>query len=279
MRWKCTGVRGVVVSLLAAAVCAAAAAEPLMPAPQLDGGGLDCLIEPKKSVVVSAPVIGVVSEVLVERGDFVEEGQVLARLESRIERASVALAKARAEAEAELKGSEARFEFEVRRLERNQNLHQKGVVSDLELDEVESARLLAEASVLQARENRDLAVLELGRAEAALERRTIVSPVKGVVVKVILTQGEYADPPHVIELAQTDPLRVEVFAPVMQLGTIEVGMTGKVMPEEPVGGVYEAEVVVVDTVVDAASGTFGVRLELPNPDYSLPAGLRCRVRF
>ena len=40
-----------------------------------------------------------------------------------------------------------------------------------------------------------------------------------------------------------------------------------------------ARVTVVDRVVDAASGTFGVRLELPNPDYRLPAGLKCKVRF
>jgi hypothetical protein len=32
-------------------------------------------------------------------------------------------------------------------------------------------------------------------------------------------------------------------------------------------------------VVDAASGTLGVRLELPNPGYRLPAGLKCKVRF
>jgi RND family efflux transporter MFP subunit len=265
--------------LVGAGLCAVAAAEPDVAAPQSDLAELDCLIEPQRSVVVSAPVIGVVSEVLVERGDFVEEGQVLARLESRIERASVELAKARAEAEAELQGGEARFEFEQRRLARNQSLHKKGVVSDLELDEVESARLVAEANLLQARENRDLAILELGRAQAALERRSIESPVKGVIVRVILKQGEYADPPQVVEVAQIDPLRVEVFAPVERLGTIEVGMTGQVTPEAPVGGVHDAEVVVVDKVVDAASGTFGVRLQLPNPDYGLPAGLKCRVRF
>ena len=34
-----------------------------------------------------------------------------------------------------------------------------------------------------------------------------------------------------------------------------------------------------DHIVDAASGTFGVRLKLPNPGYKLPAGLKCRVRF
>jgi multidrug efflux pump subunit AcrA (membrane-fusion protein) len=52
-----------------------------------------------------------------------------------------------------------------------------------------------------------------------------------------------------------------------------------VSPEEPVGGEYPATVTVVDRVVDAASGTFGVRLELPNPDRALSAGLKCRVRF
>jgi hypothetical protein len=35
----------------------------------------------------------------------------------------------------------------------------------------------------------------------------------------------------------------------------------------------------VDRVVDAASGTFGVRLQLPNPGYRLPAGLKCEIRF
>lgn len=44
-------------------------------------------------------------------------------------------------------------------------------------------------------------------------------------------------------------------------------------------GASAATVTVVDRVIDAAIGTFGVRLSLPNPDYRLPAGLRCQVRF
>ena len=84
---------------------------------------------------------------------------------------------------------------------------------------------------------------------------------------------------HAVELAQIDPLYVEVFAPVGLLGKLEVGQRASVLPEEPVGGNHEAKVIVVDPVVDAASGTFGVRLELPNPDHAIPAGLKCRVRF
>jgi multidrug efflux pump subunit AcrA (membrane-fusion protein) len=57
-------------------------------------------------------------------------------------------------------------------------------------------------------------------------------------------------------------------------------MQGVVTPEAPLNGTsYNARVSVVDRVVDAASGTLGVRLELPNPGYRLPAGLKCKVRF
>ena len=43
--------------------------------------------------------------------------------------------------------------------------------------------------------------------------------------------------------------------------------------------VHVASVTLVDRVIDAASGTFGARLELPNPDHSIPGGLHCQVHF
>jgi preprotein translocase subunit SecA len=97
-----------------------------------------------------------------------------------------------------------------------------------------------------------------------------------------ITVGEFAasdrgDP--IMRLAQLDPLRVEVFVPVARLGEIAVGKKAEVMPQAPVNGTYIARVTIVDRVADAASGTFGVRLELPNRDYRLPAGMKCKVRF
>ena len=56
-------------------------------------------------------------------------------------------------------------------------------------------------------------------------------------------------------------------------------MKAEVRVELPVNRKYSAHVIIVDSVIDAASGTFGVRLELPNPDYRLPAGLLCQVVF
>ena len=71
----------------------------------------------------------------------------------------------------------------------------------------------------------------------------------------------------------------KVVAPIAQLDAVRVGDQLTIVPEEPVGGEYLATVKVVDRVFDAASGAFGMRLELPNPGNRLPAGLRCRIEF
>jgi RND family efflux transporter MFP subunit len=240
---------------------------------------LDCLIRPRSRIEVASPVEGVIESVEVGRGDLVEVGQVLARLESSVEQAAVAAAQARVEMSAQLRRGQVRAEFAQRSLDRSAELQRRAAISLREFDEAETESRLAEVEIQEAREANRLAKLELRRARAVLARRTIRSPVEGVVVERILSPGEYADPPQVLEIAEIDPLHVEVFAPLSMLGTIEKGQTGQVFPEGPAGGPHEATVTVVDRVVDAASGTFGVRLELPNPDHRIPAGLKCRVRF
>ena len=80
-------------------------------------------------------------------------------------------------------------------------------------------------------------------------------------------------------IAQIDPLNVEVVVPVSEYGTIKKGMRAEVRPEYPVGGVYTGKVTIVDRVVNAASGSFGVRVELPNANLAIPSGLKCNVRF
>jgi len=83
----------------------------------------------------------------------------------------------------------------------------------------------------------------------------------------------------IMQIARINPLYVEVVVPVEVFGKIEKGMRAEVSPEFPASRTYSARVIIVDKVIDAASGTFGVRLKLPNPDYLLPAGLKCKVVF
>lgn len=70
-----------------------------------------------------------------------------------------------------------------------------------------------------------------------------------------------------------------MIVPVSVFGKIRVGQRAIIQPESPMVGNYQAEVAIVYRVADAASGSFRVALDLPNPDYSLPSGLKCMVQF
>lgn len=240
---------------------------------------LDCLMEPHVVVDVGTDAEGILEALAVDRGDRVREGQVLATLESGVEQAAVALARARAEATAEVQAKQVSLAYGKRREKRFQELYANNAVPELDRDEAQTEAALASLKLREALEKKRLAELELNRAVAALKRRTIRSPVSGVIVDRLAGPGESVEDQAVLRVAQLDPLNVEVIVPVSLYGTIKEGTPALVMPEAPVGGNYRAVVTIVDQVIDAPSGTFGVRLELPNPNYSLPGGLKCRVRF
>ncbi len=237
------------------------------------------LIEPHRVIKIGSPQAGVLATVEVERGDVVRKGQVLATLQSGVEKAAMEVARFRAGMEAGIKAKEANLAFFGKKKERIEHLHKRALAAPAEMDEAETNRLLSEMQLKEAVENRQLAELEYRRAVEAVERTVIRSPVDGVVVERFLSPGEYVESEPILKVAQIDPLNVEVIMPAAQLNSVKVGSTATVIPEAPVNGKYTAVVKVVDKVVDAASGTFGVRLELPNPRNRLPAGLKSRVLF
>jgi RND family efflux transporter MFP subunit len=252
----------------------------VMPAAQ--AAEFDCIIEARQNVDLRSPVEAVIESIRVQRGDLVRKGDIIATLESGPERAALDLARSRAEMQGDLKAAEARLDLTRKKLARAEELYKQNFVSVNALDEAEADYRLAVEESRRAQENQKLAELELKRNEQILALRTIRSPFTGVVVDVIQKPGEFAtsnlkDP--IVRLAEIDPLNVEVILPVSMYGQVKSGARATVMPEQPVGGRHQAVVKVVDRVIDAASGTFGVRLELANRNRQIPAGIRCRVRF
>jgi RND family efflux transporter MFP subunit len=242
----------------------------------------DCMIEARQAIEIRSPVEAVIEQVKVRRGDVVSRGQILVELASGPERAALALARSRAEASGEIKAAQARMDISQKKADRAQELFKQAFISANSRDEAMAELQLATEEVRRARENQQLAELEAKRAQEVLFMRTIRSPLSGVVVEVLLKPGEFGaisfkDP--IMRLAQIDPLHVEVVLPVSAFGRVKARQKATVMPEAPVGGTYRTTVAVVDPVVDAASGTFGVRLELPNAKRLIPAGVRCKVRF
>jgi RND family efflux transporter MFP subunit len=242
----------------------------------------DCLIEARQQVDVRSSAEGVIESVHVRRGDIIKKGQLLARLASGPESAALDLARSRASMEGELKAADARVEITRKKWERADELHKRSFVSANAKDEAEAEYRLALEQARAVREGRKLAELEVKRSEEVLQQRSIYSPVNGVVVALLLNPGELAssnqkDP--ILRLVEIDPLNVELVLPLSQFGKIKVGQRARVQPEQPVGGSHGATVEIVDPTLDAASGTFGVRLRLPNPGGRIPAGVKCRVTF
>jgi membrane fusion protein (multidrug efflux system) len=240
----------------------------------------DCLLEPRQRIKLATPIAGVLKEVPVDRGDVIHKGDVLARLESGVEKALLDLAEARAESDANIKSREARLKFLTKKRERTMELQGKGAASTAALDEVESDYGMALEDLRDAKSNLRIAQLDVVRAAEVLKMRSIVSPIDGVVAERNLLGGEYAyEQAPIMTIAQINPLNVEVFVPIALYDTINIGMEAIVSAEQPVGGQYTATVEVVDPLIDSRSGTFGIRLLLPNPNNKIPAGLRCKIEF
>lgn len=241
------------------------------------GQPLGCLIEPERSADVGSPLVGVVNEVMVERGQAVKRGQILATLKSDVERANVEAARTRAGADAEIQAASANRDVAKLKFKRTFELHQLGFASQLEVDQAKGEFEVADQRMAQAREARQLAERELRGAEAQLRQRTVRSPFDGVIVDRLTQPGERVDGKPMFRVAALHPLRVEVIAPAAQFGQIKEGSELAVQPDFAGAEAIMAKVVQVDRLIDAASGTFRARLSLPNPKREVPAGIRCKV--
>lgn len=239
----------------------------------------DCVITPHQITEISSPVMGVLESVLVKKSDKVTRDQVVAQLESSVEQAAVQLARARAEIDSEVAEGKVNSAFDSKRQSRIDSLFKQNTVSEDVRDEVEREAQLAAVRLDQAKDLKRIRRLELAGIEARLRQKTIRSPFDGYVLERFKNKGEYVEEQAILRIAQLDVLNVEAVLPIELFGQIKVGMNADISIDAFPDLGRSAKVVLVDSVGNAASGTFGVRLELSNPKNEIPAGLRCRAKF
>jgi membrane fusion protein, heavy metal efflux system len=264
--------------LAVAAVAAVVACSWLAP-PAQAAQPLGCLIEADRVADIGSPVVGVVSQVNVDRGDRVSKGQVLAVLRAQVERASLTVASSRAESVAEVQAAQANAKFARDKLQRTEGLFRENFVSEQAVNQARAEADVAEQKLLLVRDQRQVSQQERGVAAAQLSQRVIRSPIDGVVAERFVTAGERVDDKPLMRIAKMDPLRVQLVVPVSMYLQVQMGANANVLPDLPGAKALAAKVTMVDKVIDAASNTFRVHLELPNANGELPAGLRCRASF
>jgi RND family efflux transporter MFP subunit len=253
------------------------------PKPAAAPAGHDCLIEPNQRIEIRSPANALIDKVLVERGSHVRAGDTLVLLDGSVEREALAGAQQRADSEAELRVARARADYAREKFRRREDLREQNFITVQDRDEAQAELRVAEAELALAVDNRRLAGIEAQRLSAVVKQRALRAPFTGVITDRLQHPGELAFTGEgsrpILKMAQTHPLRVEVVLPVGLMGQIKVGRTAEITPEAPLKGQWKAQIKVVDSVFDSASGSFGVRLELPNANGEIPAGVRCKVRF
>lgn len=225
---------------------------------------------------------GIIGEILVEEGQRVEAGQVLASLDNRVLAVRLEIARLRAGSLARLQAAQAELEMRSRRLTQMERLASRGSANEDELAKTRADFAAAEAAVQMAKEERETLQLEARETEAGIEQRTLRSPFAGVVTRLFRDVGEnvaQGNPP-VLNLVQLDPLEIIVHVEPDTARRLRVGQKLQARAAEaPEGAAVEAEVSFISPVADASSGTTRVRLRLPNGEGRHRSGMKYRVKL
>jgi HlyD family secretion protein len=168
-----------------------------------------------------------VAEIRVEEGDWVQPGQLLARLHT------ARLQAARDRVRAELVAAEAAAHGAELSYRRIKTLAASKLASSEQADEAEANSRTANAQVAAAQ-------AALAEAEQALADADLYAPVGGMVRERIVEQGDFVTPQTpVITLALTDPVWVRSYLPESFLGQVRLGARALISTDSYPGKVYE----------------------------------------
>ena len=250
-------------------------------------------VKPAQLIKQGFKVAGVINNVYVKEGDNISEGQTLVSLNPHDYELGVIAAQAQYDSlnlelnskiQSAVNQAEANVDFIRTQLDRVRRLHEKGAVATKTVEELEVALVVAENKLQEALDARDTAVSQLRQAEAALELAqsrlddTILkSPINGTIVKQVAEIGETMAPGYpVFVLGRLDTLEVEVGVPDRLVDSINKGQKVN-MFIHGVNKEVEGVISNIDTTADIETRTFGVKIDIDNPEGDIKPGMIANV--
>jgi len=228
--------------------------------------------EPYADIDLAASEMGILKQVLVKDGDEVKTGQVLAKLNDDVLNASLQVAKSAMSATGELESAQTQFRLKQVEAKKLTDLFGRQHASQQELDRVAGEVQIAGSRLLSVKEDLMVRKLEYARIEAQIKQRQIRSTIDGVVVDVRKDEGEFVSPsdPIVARVVQLDPLLVVFSVPNANRSSLQNKQT--VSMKIAGSGIAQGIVEHVSPTADASSGTFKVKVRLPNPGHRWHGG-------
>ncbi len=235
---------------------------------------------PSATVSVGSEQEGAIADLPVSEGDVVKEGQVLFKLTTLVQELEVQRLAAIAESDAPIRQAKAELQRAERDEQRAISLHRQEIAGDAELDEKKRNATVTRIRLEQARVEQRVAQLRCEEAKARLAQRTVKSPINGYVGLLHHRRGETVPKLEpVLVLVRLDPLWVEFDCPIEDEEFFRAGTKVWVRRDRSaktgvVKASREAKVVYAAPMVNAASQTFRVRLEMKNAGQAWKGGLK-----
>lgn len=226
----------------------------------------EALIEATKQSTVAAQIAGRVVEIKFDVGDYVQKGQVIARIDEREAGHALAGSEAQvAQAQANLQNTKATYE-------RTRQLFEQKFVSQAALD-----KALADYKAAQAQTQATLA--GAGQAATAKGYTTLVAPYSGVVAARLVELGEMATPGKPL-MVGFDPKDLRAVANVPQYKLAEIRRAPRAKVEFPALNKWiDAQAVTILPAADAKTHATRVRLDLPEALRDVYPGMYARAHF
>ena len=210
------------------------------------------IVEEREATAVSFTGMGVVKRMLVNEGQPVSKGQLIAEMDD-------------TQARNLLSGAEAQMTQANDVLERYKMLHDSGSLPEVKWVEVQS-------KVAQAKS-------QLQVARKSLVDCRLVAPVSGIIGKKMIGAGETAMPSQaVVSILDISTVKVKVAVPEAEVGGINAS-TPTSIQVEAINGNYQGGQIEKGVLADALTHTYDIRINVANGDRKLLPGMVANVRF
>lgn len=250
-------------------------------------------IKPSKTVKLAFKIPGVIEKINFEEGNFVNEGDLIANLDSYQYRLNAIAAqsnyeslqlKVRSEIPSAINQAESQLELIQKRYESISKLYEKGSVSEDKLDETRAALVTIKNKYNEAVNAKEVYDKKLEQAKAMseladsnLEDTKLCSPIDGIVVKKLFEAGETVAAGYpVLVLGKLDNVEAEIGLPDDHINRIEIGCETKVYVygiEKEFKGVVKE----IGAIADSKTRTFPVKINIENKDLNLKPGMIAKV--
>jgi len=235
---------------------------------------VDGSLEMPNKAYLSFGATGTVEEVLVDEGNNVTKGQVLARLDAPSLESSVEMAELQVEiAETQVKAARAQYEIALINLDEGGSLPgESEEVLELRVD-------IAKASWETAKLNLEIAELNLDAAKLNLEKAVIVAPFDGVVADITITEGKEISTATLatpaISLVDTSEIEMRGFIDEIDIAMVQLGQEANILldalPDKEVKG--RVAFISPTGTVRAGVVSYGTTITLENPGEELRDGM------